>query len=668
MQSNLQPLRARLPELYPEAALWLAWTFLWFAPWQPWLAGLPWLRFAIGLAALIYPGFRLQALFNRRPLNEWPAHLSSGFVAALFLAGLFGALARLFQLSFSFVLGGIYLAGTLIPLLGGQRLILEPVRRERLLRDLALVLVPVGATVLAAQLAIPSRIFEDDFTYNALLNYYQHAAHYTFQFQQGLERLEIVRFWLAFWPLAEAISAHLSGLNGLLITGIYMAPALVALTSVAVYALGRALKFSHAVAALAVVAHLVSLARLTQKNQAGLTFFDYLIEDKAVAAFVLVPIVMRLLIVYWEQPDRKRLALLTIGVSGMLFTHPVILGMTALTAGVYLAFGVLFERRVRLAALALLPFAIALVFPLVMRFGEGKELYTFSVEEAVVRGRENKLHPGRLHVLEDERFYGIDRSLVSGLPYELSLLAGFLSLFFLQKDAAARYTAAALGVLGLAVFPYTGWIIGLGTSTFQLWRLTWLTPLGMMLVFLFRSAFEGGWRLLDHWQCTPWGRDSLERAAALFFQVILLVGMVYILPWMKGNLRFGYTKPGTAAYYQDYVELDEFFDTLNADGAYIIGGPDRPTNDIIPSLSHEFRLISFRDERGGKAADLWNAMMGPVTTPEERHRLYVEYGVRYVVLRDEPEWMLTWIAAYPESFELLYQTKKLKLYKFSPLP
>ncbi len=658
--------RVRLPQLRREVIPWLLWTFLWYVPWQLWLETFPWLRFALALAALIYPGFRLQALFHRKPLNHWPFHLTNGFIASLCVTGVLGVLARLLQLSLGWVLGGLYLIGTLVPLLGGSLPSLEAPRRKAVFRDLALLLLPLGMTVLAARLAIPSRIFEDDFTYNALLNYYQHAGRYTFQFQQGLERLEIVRFWLAFWPLAEAVVAQISGLNGLLITGIYMAPALVVLAMAAVYALGRALKFSHAVAALAVVAHLASLVRLTQKNQAGLVFFDILIEDKAVAAFVLLPIVIRLVVEYGERPERKRLVLLSVAVLGMLFTHPVILAMTALTAGVYLALSALHARRWRPAVVALLPFVIALLPPTAMRFGQGEELYTFSVEEAIAIGRENKLSPGRLHVLEDERFYGIDLSLVSGLPYELSLLAGGLALLLMRKDVAARYVVAALIVLGLAVFPYTGWIIGLGTSTFQLWRLSWLTPLGIILAFLFRGVFDAGWRVVQRWPFLPWGRDALERLTVLFLQAALFVGMVYILPWMKGNLRFGYTKPGTEDYYQDYVELDAFLDTLDAKGAYIIGGPDRPTNDIIPSLSSDFRLVSFRDERGGLAADMWQAMVGDGTPPAERLRLYQERQIAYLVIRDEPPWLFDWIAAYPEHFDLIYRTKKLYVYAFIP--
>lgn len=656
----------RGPRLRREVVLWVVWSLLWYAPWQPWLTAFPWLRFVLALVAFIYPGFRLQVLFHRRPLNDWPVHLTNGFIASLCLTGVLGVTARALQLSLGFILAGVYLTGTLVSLLGGRLPSLEQLPRKSIFKELALILIPLAATVLAAQIAIPSRIFEDDFTYNALLNYYQHAANYTFQFQQGLERLEIVRFWLAFWPLTEAVVAQLSGLNGLLITGIYMAPALVGLAMVAVYALGRSLKFSHAVAALAVVAHIASLVRLTQKNQAGLVFFDILIEDKAVAAFVLLPVVFRLLVDYWERPGRKRLVLLFVAVFGMLFTHPVILGMTALIAGVYLALGVLFTRRWRHAALALLPFVIALLPPVIMRFGQGEELYTFSVEEAIAIGRENKLSPGRLHVLQNERFYGIDLSLLSGLPYELSLLAGGLALLLMRKDIAARYVVAALGVLGLAVCPYTGWIIGLGTSTFQLWRLSWLTPLGIILAFLFEVVFDAGWGLVQRWWPFSWGRDALERMAVLCIQVALLAGMLYILPWMKGNLHFGYTKPGTVDYYQDYVELDAFLDTLDANGAYIIGGPDRPTNDIIPSLSSEFRLISFRDERGGPSADLWQAMMGEGTPPAERLRLYQENNIAYLVIRDEPPWLFDWIAMYPEHFKLIYQTRKLYVYAFLP--
>ncbi len=656
------------PNTLPQnGAIVLIWSILWFASGIPFLSAYPWVRFSLALLAFIYPGFRLQTIFNHQPLTKWAGHLSNGFLASIFLTGVLGATARLFQLSFEYVLWGLYLAGLLISLLCGELPPLKSPGQKFNAITIALALIPVGAAILAANIAIPARIFEDDFTYNALLNYYQFAEQYDFQFMQGLEQLEITRFWLAYWPLVEAVLAHLSGLHGLLITGIYLAPALVGLSLIGVYALGRALTFSHPIALLATVLQTASLIRLTNKNQAGLVFFDQLIEDKAVAAFVLVPIVIRLTIAFTEQPRRRRLALLFVGAIGLMFTHPIILGMTALVAAVYSALNFLVTRKISVSLLAILPFGLALIFPVILRFGEAEERYMFSVEEALESGRDNKLSPGRLQVLEDERFYGIDPSLVSGLPYELSLLAGMLSLLLLKKDPAARYTVSALTVLGISIFPYTGWMIGLGTSTFQLWRLTWMTPLGIILATLVNIGIKAISPRMERWKQIRITQDVLEWSLSAALQITLVIGMLYILPWAKGNLKFGITKPGTVLYYQDYIELNAFLNTLEQNGEFIIGGPDRPTNDIIPSLTYQLRLISFRDERGGKAADLYTALIGPDTSPSERHQLFQENEIRYLVIRDEPDWLFDWISSNLPNFELLFQTKKLSVFEFHPI-
>ncbi len=59
-----------------------------------------------------------------------------------------------------------------------------------------------------------------------------------------------------------------------------------------------------------------------------------------------------------------------------------------------------------------------------------------------------------------------------GLPYEVSMVAvNVLSIFFFWRHNSARYVLSAFLVLGMSMFPYTGWIVGMFTTPFQLWRI-----------------------------------------------------------------------------------------------------------------------------------------------------------------------------------------------------
>ncbi|NJN43721.1 MAG: hypothetical protein HC806_02600 [Anaerolineae bacterium] len=217
-------------------------------------------------------------------------------------------------------------------------------------------IVAVLVTCIAARLAIPSLIFEDDFTYNALLNYYQHAPQYTFEFSEALDRMEIARFWLAFWPLMEAVLSHFSGLHGLLVTGIYIAPALVLISSLALYNLARSLGLGRAGAVLATTAHLFSLLRLTTNGEAGVFFFDRFPEDKSVAVFVLAPMFFRSLVTYLEKNTLRTFILFGLITLSIVWTHPVVLGMSAMIAGLFGLLNVLSTNKIfpLMAALGLI--------------------------------------------------------------------------------------------------------------------------------------------------------------------------------------------------------------------------------------------------------------------------------------------------------------------------
>ena len=91
------------------------------------------------------------------------------------------------------------------------------------------------------------------------------------------------------------------------------------------------------------------------------------------------------------------------------------------------------------------------------------------------------------------------------------------------------------------------------------------------------------------------------------------------------------------------------------DGVVAVGGPDRASNDILPSLTLDFTLLSFRNENArSKEAKLWQAMMGEsdasgeASTLPERIALFRQYQVDYLLLRGDPDWYLAMIEVYPQ--------------------
>jgi len=641
------------------------WSIFWLAPWQTWLTAILWARFAIGLVLFLVPGMCLTKLIHPAPAKSLTYYFSVGFAVSIALTGTFGLLARIFQLSILFVYIGLYLSGIFfISILVWRAKFFS---RKRWRRPdfwfIVACLITLIAIVIAVNIATPPTAYGDDFTYNAQLNYFQNAPRYTFEYDDVLNRMEIARFWLAFWPLVEAILAELSGIHGLLVTGIYIAPALVVLSAASIYSLGRTLNFSPQISLLAVTAQIVCLLRLTTENLVGKIFFDRLPEDKVVAAFVLSLVTIQLVVYFLDKSSSQRLTLLAIAALGLMFTHPVILGMTALICGFYGLITLAVHRNFKSFSQMVVVLTLITLAPFSLRFSEGEKLFAFSITESQDAGWNEILKSQRLQILENKRFYGISPSLITGFPYELGLVAGILGLLYIKQNKAARYIVASLISLGLFTLPYTGWIFGLALTPNQLWRLTWLMPFGISIAFL---AQTGLIILLDRLLWFPKYDQGFRNLLIIGMQLALLTGAFYLIPWAKGNLGFGPMKPGSVRWYHEYIEIGDAIHDYVPPNAIIVGGPNRTTNDLIPSLSLNVRLVSFRNERGGRTAVLWEAMMGDATALDERLALFEEHSVAYLVIREDIDWMDELLESYPDRFDIIHQNRKLILYQILP--
>jgi hypothetical protein len=457
--------------------------------------------------------------------------------------------------------------------------------------------------------------------------------------------------------------AELSGIHGLLITGIYIAPALVLLSSISIYSLSKILNLSPIISFLAVIAQTASMLRLTTGNMVGNIFFDRLPEDKVAAAFVLSPVLIQVVVLFFDKPNKRRLILLAITALALMFTHSVILGMTVLICGFFsLITLAIMKNKIAFVQMVAVLGLITLI-PFWLRLTEGEKLFAFSITEYQDEGWDDILASPRLNILEDKRFYGVSPELLNGFPYELFLLSGFFGLLFLKRDKAGRYIVATIIALGLFTLPYTGWIFGLAFTPNQLWRLTWLMPFGISIAYLFHIFLE---IIFDRLLWIPRHYMILRNILIIAIQLTFLAGAYYIMPWAKGNLGFGPMKPGSTRWYQEYIEIGNAIHENVPPNSNIVGGPNRATNDLIPSLSLDVRLISFRNERGGRTAALWDSMMGGDTDPKFRMALFDEYNVTYLLIREDVEWMDNLLNEYPDRFDIIHENRKLRLYQILP--
>jgi hypothetical protein len=638
------------------------WLFLSLVPWQAWFEGAAIPRFILGMLLYFVPG-SLSFLYVSEDKSFSSRVLLGGFIISVFVTGLLGVAARLFQLNFTFIRWGFALWGAVMIFLFCAREVKVAFRFEKFTWwEVLSLLLAAGGAVYFASLVKPPLIHDDAFTYNALLYYYQHASALVFQFPASLDRLEIPRFWIAYWPLVEALISSLSGVDGLLITGVYLPPALAILSFLGVYSLGRTLNLPRAAAGIAVLAQGFSLMRLTKWNQPGNLFFQRLTEDKVAAAFVISLILILLAVEYLGKPSTRKLILVGVAALAMVFTHPIQFGMTCMILGVY-GLPSLLDKNLRWKYVTLIVVLAAVVFiPYTFRFGGGEysQTLSFSLEDVQENDEFARFGVRRIDIIEGTRYYGISHYLTRGLPYEISLASVALTLFFFWKNKAARYVLAAFAVLGVSMFPYTGWIVGTFTTPFQLWRLTWLLPFGLAFAFLAWAIFELAQKvkLVEKWK--PWLQPVFYLAAS----VVVIALVIYVRPWSAANLPSN--NLDMVDIYSNYVRVGEQMNQLEVDSPVIVGAPDATVNGILPSLTLKFNPLVFRVQGGGEQTKVWKSLIADEIPPEERLTRLRENNVEFMLIRGEPAWLPEFKEKYPEFFTLVFKDQRLGLYKLTP--
>jgi hypothetical protein len=617
---------------------------------------------AVGIILFIIPGSTIAILISKKYL-EWSGVVLSGFVISITLVSILGIIARILQLSFEFIYNGLFIISSFslcYLFLTWQPSISINRPGWKKIIWIIILLIPLSVSIFtAAKLSIPPIIHDDDLSYNALLAYYQYAD--VLDFTDTVTHITRVRFWLAFWPLAEAVIAQLSGIHGLLLTGVYLSPYLAGLSFLSVYHLGLKLNIKREYIFVGIIAQILSLIRLTGSAQPGPAFFNILTQDKNVALFIIASLVFAVAIDYLNSPSWKVLIILVLCVLGLGFTHPTVLGMTVLVSSIYAFLNLVVTRQWKPAIILIIILGTLLIPHFSLRFFEEQDRRVYSVDSDVDTVRNFKINPHRIRVLDNTRFYGISPEVIDGLPFTMLIIIGLFSINQMGSSLAARYFVSTLVVLGIILFPYTGWLLGLVITPFHLWRIPRLFPFGLSMAYFLEWITR---QFIERIKQLSKYKSDLNYAVSLLASIGLLAAAFYILPWAKGNL--GGTKPGFDRWYQQYIEIGDFLNALDDKDVVVIGGPDTISNDIIPSLAVDANLISFRNENPGPNTNIWKSLVSEDTPPDERLASFERLNIRYILLREDPIWIEEMQINHPGKFKVQIGNKKLTLYEFIP--
>ena len=431
------------------------WALLWLTPWPRLLAGWPWVGVVAGVGMLIAPGALLaRAVRGRGSVGQG---VGPGLALSMMAVGGLGLLACLMQWPLGFVRAGLAAAGAAaIVALGRRGPEAESTRTAalstprvfdagRVLEAAAWIVPLLAAMAVAAHFAFVVAAGWDNFIYNAMTTDALRGDHLGFADPAfGPARTTISRLWLAFWPLAQASIAAVSGIDPLPLSAVYLNPVLAVLAVAAVFELAVALGLSRRQATLAAVVQVTVLLLLTAAHQPGTAFFTRLREDKLLAAFVVGPAWCRLVADYLREPDRRGAVLVGLGGAGMLFTHPTMLAVAASIIVMWAGLDALATRRLR-PALCVIGLAAGLVaVPLGIRiappaFGASESSHTmyFTLDAARQAGANYLFKPARLELVDGIGGFRLRSALIGGLPGMLAVMTvGALAVTDVRRRAA----------------------------------------------------------------------------------------------------------------------------------------------------------------------------------------------------------------------------------------
>ncbi len=657
--------------------LMLAWIFLYFSPWTAWLESAPWVRMGISIVIFSTPGIITSLILAGKRLSLL-GHFTSGLAFSIFFVGLLGLFGRILHLPFSYIKPMFALVGLLAFFVIIRHYRLESQLYKPKRYGITTLVVFLVLAVLSVIIAVDSRFGGDDFSYLSSLTNWQHAQPLNFQeviFGSG--DLDSVRFWFAMFPMNLAFLAEISNLHGLLLLGLYLEPFFVVISLVAFYNLFEDLLPSGYLPITALLLHFTFLFMLYGSRQPGSTFFYRMSEDKAFAAFILVPIFF-LAIRYLLENITFRSAFFTFltGLS-LAFTHPIILAYGIAIAGFYAFFLTLIDKNYKKLALVII-LLIAIISPVaslrfvgvpwVSRYIFGlqstlRQPGAFNLETASEKVDAKTIISG----IKGTRFYGFNLERVQlqipgrkdnswqdffSWSYVWILGLSFLwSLFNIKKNNTAAFVGATSLLVLLCAIPYTGWLWGSLVSARMLWRAPWMFSAGIAGVILVHE-------LLGF--ISRWCESHLKRQFPARSITVGLISLICLVLICSFSITFYFnqwqrlpTLDNQRSKLQEFVDLGKYLEN-NIKTVSVFLAP-REFSDYLPGISSKSKVVFFRTAaftRGKVNLEKINLVFSPNTSIsiDQRIDTLMLYQVDYILVKDRL--LKNYYASYPEFFRV----------------
>ncbi|PWB71732.1 MAG: hypothetical protein C3F07_13305 [Anaerolineales bacterium] len=565
----------------------------------------------------ILPGALLYILLGRG--DDSPFGLCEvlpvGFALSVAIASLIGILGRALGFSFLvvriiFALSGLGVLALLMlhkPNLDLRRLgLVDSIRG--LVTNIPLLL----ALLLATSVAFNGyQFFIDDTSYGAYLMNWRHSAHLGFfNIVHQMNVAEQSRFWLALYPMGQALLADLSGIPGVLLLSNYLELFLVPLAVVTAYWFARVLGLSRRMAGVSVLVQILFYVLMIDESwPVGFWFFQNMAEDKVSATFLLAPVLFSFILKFLQSPNRNNLTLAFLIGIGLMLTHPVILFLACVVSAGLAGIAWLLGKTDwwKLLQLAVIFILLLLPYVAIRRFDRYSQAIPFDAESVITTFQAERY----VNVIND-RFYGLNPETLmllnipqeSGfypafqifrlVPVVLLLFALILALLKIKDGPLYWYVAACILLVAFAAIPYTGWALGYFISARMMSRVAWFSPLGLAGALAIKLIL--GRPLKRFSSASPKTLESGSKKSDEFAKSVV-TGLAAV-----GILAFSVLLPNVSTYFatldhnRQLAQVGAFIDQ-STDGPTTVIALDYADIQMLPSVSAHASLISFREEK-----------------------------------------------------------------------
>jgi hypothetical protein len=697
------------PETQSHRRSWLLfggiWLLLWLVPWDK----LPSIqegnvlalvtdmfRLGIALALFMIPGVLLYFLINKSN-REYRISLSGllpiGMTFSITIIGVIGLLGRVLGLSFVVVkmlymlfglaeIGVIAYSGQSVE--GIKKMLADGVRSG--VKNAPLLL----ALILAAMMTFHAHLFFiDDSTYLAYLTNWQSSSQLGFQnLVHEVNVVEQNRFWLAIFPMGQAILADLSGLPGILLLGSYLELYFVPLAVITGYWFSRKLGFSRKKSGFVVLFQITLFAwMLGSELPVGLWFYQSMAEDKVFAVFVLAPVYIFLGLEYVYYKQKLSWVLFFISGISLVFTHPIILFFSSFILFGMGLFACIYKKANWMQILSLLVTVIVFLFPFLVIRVKSAQYIPYVNVSAVMESNNYELF---VNIISD-RFYGLNPNMLKlvdlslsnpkwdnfyqifrYLPILIILFAFFLALIKLKNGPKYWYITSSLVLILIAVIPYTGWVLGMFVSARMLSRTTWFLPLGMASILLIGEILRflpARIKSLKNKKINFAGGYS-NGVIGMAFCLILISPIIFgeIFPNLQNYFH-------QLNYYKQMAQVGTYIDIHTSEPTMVLG-LEYVDSLFLPGISSKVRMISFREENVNPQGYFMSAAekeerlaatnilrtLDNTISSEERCSVLEKFQIKFVLSRpDQSSLFLYFIEPCSNTGQIVFATNDFRL-------